>query len=61
MAARIKEVFTKYMDKDLDVRGAFDALCNLLLRMNIGLLKPEEASGIISGFKEIDSVLKVVF
>ncbi len=61
MTGRIKEVFNKEMDNDLDTRGAFDTLRDFFSGMDIERITPEEASGIISGLKEIDSVLRVIF
>jgi hypothetical protein len=49
------------MNNDLDVRGAVDALRNLLSDMDISRISPEEASGLIGGLKKLDSVLRVIF
>lgn len=61
MAVQIEEVFTEHMNNDLDVRGAVDALRNLLSDMDISRISPEEASGLIGGLKKLDSVLRVIF
>jgi cysteinyl-tRNA synthetase len=61
MAVQIEEVFTEHMNNDLDVRGAVNALRNLLSDMDINRINPEEASGLIRGLKKLDSVLRVIF
>jgi len=61
MTAKVKEIFNRQMDNDLDVKGAFDGLHDFLSRTGIDTLRPEDASGIISSMKEIDKVFRVVF
>ncbi len=61
IADSIKELFIKHMDNDLDVAGAFDSLHKLLFCIDVEEMKSEEASAVISGLKEIDSVLRVIF
>ncbi len=61
MAERIKDIFRREMDNDLNSKKAFDELRDFLLRIDIGGLRPEDASGIVEGIEEIDRVLKVVF
>jgi cysteinyl-tRNA synthetase len=60
-ARKVKELFTDRMDDDLDVRGAFDALYDLLATAEIGNLPPAVASGYLKGLREIDEVLQVLF
>jgi cysteinyl-tRNA synthetase len=57
----LKKTFTEKMDNDMDVRGAFDGLYDILARVKVGELRPAEASGIIKTMKEIDKVFKVIF
>jgi cysteinyl-tRNA synthetase len=59
--ARIKVIFTGKMDDDLDVKGAFDALDDLLSHVNIKELTASTASGYLKTLKEIDQVLQVLF
>jgi len=57
----LKKTFTEKMDNDMDVRGAFDGLYDILARVNVRELRPAEASGIIKTMKEIDGSFKVFF
>jgi cysteinyl-tRNA synthetase len=57
----IKNVFTENMDNDLDVKGAFDGIYEIISGINVEELKPGEASGIIKTLREIDEVFRVVF
>jgi cysteinyl-tRNA synthetase len=59
--AKIKELFTGRMDDDLDVKGAFDALYDLITPINIKDLTPSAASGYLKALMEIDQVLQVLF
>jgi cysteinyl-tRNA synthetase len=58
---RLKKAFVEKMENDLDVRGAFDGLYEVLSGINVGALERQEASGIINMLREIDGVLKVIF
>ena len=58
---KIRELFTGRMDEDLDVKGAFDGLYDLITPMNIRDLTPSTASGYLKALKEIDQVLQVLF
>lgn len=60
-AERIRAVFAREMDNDLDVKKACDGLHDALSEVDIGNLKRGEASGIIRALREIDEVLKVIF
>jgi cysteinyl-tRNA synthetase len=57
---RLKTLFEKNMDDDLDVRGAFDALSDELLKRDPKNIKPRVASGLVLALKEIDQVLCIM-
>ncbi len=57
---RIKGTFVENMDNDLDARGAFDGLYEVLSDSKVETLERTEASGIINALREIDGVLKVI-
>jgi cysteinyl-tRNA synthetase len=57
---RLKTLFERNMDDDLNVRGAFDALFDDLLRKDPENVKPKVASGIVHALKEIDRVLRTM-
>ncbi|MFB0520166.1 MAG: class I tRNA ligase family protein [Desulfatiglandales bacterium] len=58
---RLKQTFVEKMENDLDVKGAFDGLYQILSEINVKTLECAEASAIINTLREIDGVLKVVF
>jgi cysteinyl-tRNA synthetase len=58
---RVKTMFSSKMDEDLDVKGAFDALNELVKEKGESDLSPGEAAGLIEGLREIDEVLKVLY
>jgi cysteinyl-tRNA synthetase len=58
---RLKQTFVEKMENDLDVKGAFDGLYQILSEINVKTLERAEASAIINTLREIDGVLKVVF
>ena len=58
---RVKEIFAARMDDDLDVKGAFDGIYDLLLSMDTKSLAPSVASGCLKALEEIDQVLQVLF
>lgn len=60
-AARIRSIFVRQMDDDLNVKKAFDGLNEMLSPADLRELKPAEAAGIIQALREIDEVLKVIF
>jgi cysteinyl-tRNA synthetase len=60
-ARKIKEAFQERMDDDLDVKGAFDNVSNLVSRIDIRNLSSTEASGVIKALKEADEVMQVIF
>jgi hypothetical protein len=49
------------MDDDLDVKGAFDTVTDLVSSMDGRNLIPSTASGIMKALKEVDEVLQVIF
>jgi len=58
---RIREIFREHMDNDLDVKGAFNGILNLLSRSAQSDISPSEASFIIRELRECDSVFQVIF
>ena len=58
---KVKELFTGRMDDDLDVKGAFDALFDFFINVNIKDITPSIASGYLKALKDIDQVLQVLF
>lgn len=60
-ARRIRETFRNHMDRDLEVKGAFDDLFRKLEAVKPGDLKPAAAISIITVLREIDRVLNVIF
>jgi cysteinyl-tRNA synthetase len=61
MSRKIKEVFEERMDDDLDVKGAFDSVVDLVNGMDMRNLTSKTASGIITALREVDEVLQVIF
>jgi cysteinyl-tRNA synthetase len=59
IASLLKKVFAENMDRDLDVKGAFDGICKIISEIHTDGLGPVEAAGIIKTLREIDNVLKV--
>ena len=57
----LRKSFLRHMDNDLNVKGAFDELHEIVSDVKIDELNPPAASGIINTLKEIDEVFKVVF
>ena len=61
IARKITQVFTERMDNDLDVRGAFDVLQDILSGVGISGLKRGDAYLVVKALKEVDEVLQVIF
>jgi cysteinyl-tRNA synthetase len=65
LAHSITVTFSKYMDNDLDVKGAFDALHVVVVSLHKfmleGNLSREDADAAIVDFREVDYVLQVIF
>ena len=59
LAETTRRRFIERMDDDLDVRGAFDSLCESLSPVRNP--KPGEAAALIGTLREIDCVLRVIF
>ncbi len=57
---RLKTLFERSMDDDLNVRGAFDALLGDLRKTDPEKITPKVASGMIRALKEIDQVLQIM-
>jgi cysteinyl-tRNA synthetase len=60
-ARKVKELFTSRMDDDFDVKGAFDAMYDLLMTTNMKDITPPVALGYLKALKAIDQVLQVLF
>ena len=58
---RIGEAFTRRMDDDLDVKGAFDAVDAYLADILSTEPSRDKAAAVLAGLKEIDTVLQVIF
>jgi cysteinyl-tRNA synthetase len=58
---RIKMMFIKNMNDDLDIKDAFDDLYGIVLNLEVDKLNPHTASGIMSTLREIDEVFQVGF
>ncbi len=61
MLKRVQDVFRKEMDEDLNVQKAFDRVYDFVQKIKPGALKPEAASGLIKGLRQVDQVLGVLF
>jgi cysteinyl-tRNA synthetase len=60
-ANNLINIFINHMDNNLNVKDAFDGICEIISGIRIDELKPAEASEIIKSLKDIDEVLKVIF
>lgn len=58
---RLRHIFDRHMDNDLDVRGAVDGLREELLHRDADRIAKDQAAGIVASLKEIDAVLQVLF
>jgi cysteinyl-tRNA synthetase len=58
---RIKMMFMKNMNDDLNVKDAFDDLYGIISNIEANKLEPHTASGIMSTLLEIDEVFQVGF
>jgi cysteinyl-tRNA synthetase len=61
IAEKIRKTFTEKMDTDLDVKGAFDGLYEIICDIRADELGAGEASRIIKTLRDIDKVFRVVF
>jgi cysteinyl-tRNA synthetase len=57
----LQKNFLEKMDDNLDVRGAFDGLKRIVMKIDVNSLQPADAAGIIKTLKKNDDVLKVIF
>lgn len=60
-AMKLREAFAAGMNDDLDVKGAFDGMNNVLSDILTVPMRPEEALGIIKVLRDIDAVFQVIF
>jgi cysteinyl-tRNA synthetase len=61
MARRVRRVFTERMDDDLDVKAAFDALVGTVAKADKDGIGPADAASLITGLRDVDQVLRVIF
>ena len=61
MSKRVKQIFTREMDNDLNVERAFDKLAEFIEKIKLETLTPETASGLTKGLRGIDRVLRVLY
>jgi cysteinyl-tRNA synthetase len=57
----LETAFVFYMDNDMNVKPAFDALLETLKKIDISSLTAAQAAGMIRSLKKIDQVLLVIF
>jgi len=57
----ITKIFTVFMNNDLDVKSAVDALFDHISRIDISTLSGNSARGILKEIREVDKVLQVLF
>ena len=60
-ARKIKDLFSRGMDDNLNTSAAFDRLSGFVSGLDIPALKPAAAAGFKKGLQEIDTVLRVLF
>ncbi len=58
---KITEAFRERMDDDLDVKGAFDNVADIVSEIGLRNLNPGVVAGIIKALREIDEVFRVIF
>lgn len=61
IAGKLRRSFRTGMDDDLNLKESFDDMHKILTGINIDMLSPADASGIIATLQKADEVLKVVF
>jgi len=61
ISKRVNDAFKKEMDDDLNVEKAFDRLYEFIDGIELEALKPEAASGVVKGLRQVDEVLRVLF
>jgi len=58
---RVNDAFKNEMDDDLNVEKAFDRVYELIDGVELENLKPETASVLIRGLRQVDEVLRILF
>ncbi len=65
LAHRVPATFSKFMNKDLDLKGAFDAIHELVGKLQElafdGELGIQEADAVVADLREVDRVFQVIF
>lgn len=61
ISKRVNDAFKKEMDNDLNVEKAFNRLYEFIDRIKLEALRPESASGLLKGLKQVNEVLRVLF
>ena len=61
LSKKLQREFSKNMDNDLNVKGAFDSMYTSLSECKIEEYPPKLATGILAALKDIDKVLRVIF
>jgi cysteinyl-tRNA synthetase len=59
--SKVRNIFTRHMDNDLDVSSGFDDLYSFLADIDIAKLGRGEAAGILNALRHVDKVLRVIF
>jgi len=57
----LKTAFVANMDNDMSVKSAFDAMQNVLKKIDLSSLTVSQAAGIIRTLRKVDEVLQVIF
>jgi cysteinyl-tRNA synthetase len=60
-ARRIGEIFRSHMDRDLEVKDAFDGIFRELEAVSPADLDPGTAAAVVAALRKIDGVLNVIF
>ncbi len=60
LSGEIARAFTRAMNDDLNVGGAFDGMAERLPEKTLSALAPEEAASVTASLRHIDSVLQVI-
>ncbi len=58
---KIKDLFNREMDDNLNTKAAFNRLSELVSGLSIPALEPKVAAGFKKGLQEVDAVLQVLF
>jgi cysteinyl-tRNA synthetase len=60
ISKEIRNIFSKNMDADLNVKKAFDGIYDMLCTIMISEILPSTAAGILKSIKETNEVLKII-